>query len=747
MPLQDGRTSGSIPREPTAGATNTPSLIQAALRRYPVASSSGLSESTGAPSEDVGAWLTFIAAAIAAAPLALAIGAGIVVGYLVGSAWVRYEFLPPGTFKIDRLDVFFESLPLFVAFVAATGSTIRSVAARSEDANTSPWLLAWAGGRILLSLSISALLILIISSLSFSDLSRFFIVLIFSLAAGLDPMFSLEKLLPPSIRRRLLRDPLPEHSPLLDIVGVSCRAIGKLWGSGVETVSELASANPVTLAVETGLDLSLVVDWVAQAQLRVGVPVDPYLLREHGVRTALDLIEVDSPRVRRKIAALILPAKGSEPVQNDGSDRDDELDQIFWRIAQSFDDNPPVRRLRVLNDFLLQEPSGYASQTEAGNRVSVEKSVSRADSEAAERPVALLTYDPTGRFWPRENREFVLDVSITTFPSRVRANQDVTVIVDIATADRLIDALEAQNREGKRVDSVSIGVRLYYDDIDFLDPEGVILIRSSGISVPCRITGRTGDAISPNVVLSAMFYYGDRYAGGAKHSIRAAESVGAAVTTPERSLQLDMQLGPPTARVDVESKQPDLRIEIISTHGQNLDWRMSDRVLRGLRCEDSGKLESPDPKGWYLDHFEELSKAGPEKAMRVVEGIGYDLYHDRAPICFRNIYPTLRRLHGAFSIQVVTNEPFIPWELMLPDGLNQRFLSLEHPIARIIDGYETYMPAFICPGRAAIVAPKYSMVPERDSKQSSRPVSIPFSDSLTTELQKEFQALAVDGTT
>jgi CHAT domain len=69
-----------------------------------------------------------------------------------------------------------------------------------------------------------------------------------------------------------------------------------------------------------------------------------------------------------------------------------------------------------------------------------------------------------------------------------------------------------------------------------------------------------------------------------------------------------------------------------------------------------------------------------------LRGIGENIWA-ATPRCFKDLYSELRGRYGArFPIQIVTDEPHVPWEMMYPDanaGFEQAdHLFMTHPIAR-----------------------------------------------------------------
>ncbi|MBI3373966.1 MAG: CHAT domain-containing protein [Betaproteobacteria bacterium] len=101
----------------------------------------------------------------------------------------------------------------------------------------------------------------------------------------------------------------------------------------------------------------------------------------------------------------------------------------------------------------------------------------------------------------------------------------------------------------------------------------------------------------------------------------------------------------------------------------------------------------------------------------LVDGLGAQLYDAFAPPSFRRAYAQLdQRLGNSFqSIQIITNNPALPWELMRPlsaNGQRHDFLASSHRVARwhlVSDGRELPRPTQQIPLREIVaIAPRYA---------------------------------------
>lgn len=99
--------------------------------------------------------------------------------------------------------------------------------------------------------------------------------------------------------------------PLEIIDGIDTDTRVRLEDSNLYDAQHLATANPIMLFVETPFGIYQSIDWVAQAQLVVGVGVERYLaLRHLGVRTIFDLETVFFPRDAKGVE--LEPCEGLE---------------------------------------------------------------------------------------------------------------------------------------------------------------------------------------------------------------------------------------------------------------------------------------------------------------------------------------------------------------------------------------------------------------------------------------------------
>nr|VFJ61665.1 MAG: CHAT domain-containing protein [Candidatus Kentron sp. DK] len=141
-------------------------------------------------------------------------------------------------------------------------------------------------------------------------------------------------------------------------------------------------------------------------------------------------------------------------------------------------------------------------------------------------------------------------------------------------------------------------------------------------------------------------------------------------------------------------KTPDLTVVIVG--GENVDNRHETEItIRSPHLRDS-TLTLKDRytqkeltnwlKGRYTKLFAEANRRGD--SISPMRGLGRDLYHQYAPEVFKKAFWKLvEKLGKDFdSIQIVTNQPHLPWELMIPSRPDrsdeQDFLGVRYRMAR-----------------------------------------------------------------
>lgn len=151
---------------------------------------------------------------------------------------------------------------------------------------------------------------------------------------------------------------------------------------------------------------------------------------------------------------------------------------------------------------------------------------------------------------------------------------------------------------------------------------------------------------------------------------------------------------------------PDVEIRVTTRHSQRvtyLDFEISSQELDSdaAHCKTEIGL-GRSPEDYFRDQYDLLQKLhrgfdfsdAPilnEEVHREVEAIGRRLYDDLFPEDLKAFYRTIR--HRAKTILIVSDEPWIPWELVKPyddtevgDVIDDDFLCMAYILTRWLSG-------------------------------------------------------------
>jgi hypothetical protein len=230
--------------------------------------------------------------------------------------------------------------------------------------------------------------------------------------------------------------------------------------------------------------------------------------------------------------------------------------------------------------------------------------------------------------------------------------------------------------------------------------EGVILIRRDLPSLACVIPAIVTAAGEQRIDVTAVFSRDDRWCGTAQRTFFAG--AGARTTG--------------IVSVAAGAIAPDLTIHILrdATVTGRLDWLLAPAIDHRALVDGELRGETRlggDPAAFARAMFKVVAGTRPGEHGRVLRGIGEQLW-ELAPVSVRAAYWQLRdQLGDGFSIQVMTDEPAIPWELMRPvrpGSKDTRLLAETHPIARgLLDYPSRLRPRLPAAGARLTIAPDY----------------------------------------
>jgi len=196
-------------------------------------------------------------------------------------------------------------------------------------------------------------------------------------------------------------------------------------------------------------------------------------------------------------------------------------------------------------------------------------------------------------------------------------------------------------------------------------------------------------------------------------SIQWVQAVADAVTTPSAR-----RAGPPLTAPSATAPYPDLVIRI-STLQNQLRYDLNFGDLRFLSFQGAPLRSNPEQFRYdLLQEVEALGTAidrGDGFVLRELTKIGQRLYRDLWPVELRREYRRFRK--GVRTLQIISDEPWIPWELLKPYDdedpaalVDDDFLALHFDFARWFTP-ATAPAAAIAIDSLACIAPSDSGLP------------------------------------
>jgi hypothetical protein len=230
------------------------------------------------------------------------------------------------------------------------------------------------------------------------------------------------------------------------------------------------------------------------------------------------------------------------------------------------------------------------------------------------------------------------------------------------------------------------------------DDEGTIRVRRDRASVRCRLAGRRILSATGPLEVTATFFRADRWCGTAQRTFatNAPVAIGAVSIAPG-------------------AQAPDLTVHIHRTEAdrRRLVWLLAPAARHRAHvrraCAETALAEEPGAYVRWL--FRPAAGSRPGAHASLLQGIGERLW-ELAPPAFHHAYWTMRDALGDdFTIQFITDEPYIPWELMRPlkAGELTRLLAETHPVARGLLAYpDRLRPRLPVDGEIVTIAPDYA---------------------------------------
>ena len=274
-----------------------------------------------------------------------------------------------------------------------------------------------------------------------------------------------------------------------------------------------------------------------------------------------------------------------------------------------------------------------------------------------------------------------------------------------------------------------------------LDHEGrgTVTIHRNAASTAASISGtvRANANIGDVASVSASFFHGTRFCGSA---LRAFQ-VGGDAARPAAAAN---QEGPQTRGMivtELAAEQPDVTVHISKEGDKELDWLVQTPRFDGLppKLRETYKF-ARNVDDEVTDLFSTFAALKPGEHVAKLESFGTRLWN-MAPRMFRDVYWALwDHYKRPLTIQFITDEPDMPWELMRPAREDESEihapLALAHPVARWLERFDGYMRNQLPRGGVFTIAPKYPTA----SRQ------LPRAQAESAKLVQAFGAQPVPGT-
>jgi hypothetical protein len=254
--------------------------------------------------------------------------------------------------------------------------------------------------------------------------------------------------------------------------------------------------------------------------------------------------------------------------------------------------------------------------------------------------------------------------------------------------------------------SLELTVLLQCPALDFAATQSTVTIRRNAASLPAMFKATVRDDAHGTIAIMATFVLGTRFSGSAVRIF----NVGTVAHSPHVS-------GSSNGIVAVEPKaaQPDLTVHISKIDRDSpgrLRWLVVTARFDGLPAKLEEDIDlGKDPAGEASALFREFAVLVRGQHTQRIDGFGSRLW-TLAPSMFRTVYWALwDRYERPLTIQFISDEPHMPWELMRPARADESEihppLALKHPVARWIKRWDGYMRNQVPAGRIFTIAPTY----------------------------------------
>lgn len=285
-------------------------------------------------------------------------------------------------------------------------------------------------------------------------------------------------------------------------------------------------------------------------------------------------------------------------------------------------------------------------------------------------------------------------------------------------------------------DLVTIDVQIVSAQLFFADnfDRRKVVVERDGTSIAARFEAEVVELTDDGFVdVQASFMCRGRFSGTGRQRFKAdpppADAQQAAASGGGSS---DLWIFPSVGR-------PELTIQILKVGDTRWTWVLD--APRGFKLGTRQRNEIVD-LGDTREFATRLLSECPDMEQGQhagrLRGIGEQIWA-AAPAVFRTLYKDMREKFGAaFTIQIVTAEPFIPWEMMFPDAQSgiaaPDHLFMTHPMGRWYASSGGIMPPAFERGSIASFVPEYP-----PKSRQALPAAIEEGEWLVTNVGAEAQ--------
>jgi hypothetical protein len=357
-------------------------------------------------------------------------------------------------------------------------------------------------------------------------------------------------------------------------------------------------------------------------------------------------------------------------------------------------------------------PNGsLANDMSAGNATNASTGSSKAQQEQNERVERYPMLDSPDEVAPEQ--EFHIQVSLT----EEQMGPDVKIKNGPSTSDgKLVFSLPTTADNSWKLDVVLMAPGLEFTR--GTTPEGSIVLPRQGDATSATFYAKAGPkAVERGVVhLLATFNYNGTYLARIGRDIQI-KGLSPALTSEAPVSRREVKSSGAITNTSAELNRPPLPPDLtLLIKGDGIE------VTSPYLGSETGTM--PDLKGfrdWLAQHSPGMAGRGqeildPKKKNEIADGFGQTLYDHYAPELFKKAFWMLVDARGANfrTIQIYTDNPDIPWELMEPVRANgrdrQAFLGLNYSIARwhMTDGLRERPPFSETMQKMFVIAPRYT---------------------------------------